>query len=120
MLLQFALFSAVGLLSALADLLCLWLLVQAGTARFLAVSLAFGVGLLVNIVLHARITFQVSLSSARTIRFLTVAFINYLITLAVIGLFDLLSLSYLLGKLVSLPLVALNGYMLGRRWVFKP
>lgn len=117
---QFAIFSAMGLISTASDLLCLWLLVQMGAAHLPAVTLAFVVGFLVNLFLHSKVTFQSHLKGPHVIRFIAVVCINYTITIAMVSLFEWLSLSYMLGKFISLPLVTANGYLLSKQWVFKP
>lgn len=118
-LIQFFIFVAVGLVSAATDLLCLWTLVTAGIAHLAAVSLAYGVGLLVNLGLHSRLTFQSQVSSGQVVRFLTLAAINYLLTVFVVTAFEWLSLSYIHGKLASLPAVAVSSFLLSKHWVYR-
>ena len=45
--------------------------------------------------------------------------LNYLLTVGLVGAAHQLLGSALAGKLVSLPLVAVNGYLLGRYWIFR-
>jgi hypothetical protein len=64
-------------------------------------------------------TFKSSASWQRLGRFLWVVALNYGVTLACVGAASFRLASPLLGKLVSLPVVALNGFFLIRIWVFK-
>jgi hypothetical protein len=52
-------------------------------------------------------------------RYLCVVALNYLLTVGLVGLAQWLVGSPLAGKLLSLPLVAVNGYLLGRYWIFR-
>lgn len=116
---QFVLFVAGGVLSALADIGLLQLLVMNGVDPFRATTFGFLAGLALNYTFHARVTFRNGGTVAALARFLCVVGLNYLLTLccvaAAVALFQL----PLLGKLVSLPLVALNGFFLSKYWIFK-
>jgi len=116
---QFALFVAGGALCALIDVGLMQVLLSLGTHHVPAASAGFGAGLLVNYVFHTRVTFNASASAANFTRFLCVIAINYLMTLAAVALAASLFDNPLAGKLLSLPLVALNGYLLGKHWIYK-
>jgi putative flippase GtrA len=116
---QFGVFVAGGLLSALADIGLLQLLVAAGAHYAGATSAGFAAGLLVNYAFHSRVTFQAAATSSNFARYLCLLAVNYLLTLACVALAVALRLPPLAGKLVSLPLVALNGFVLGKYWIFK-
>ena len=45
--------------------------------------------------------------------------VNYLMTIACVALGQAVFDNPLVGKIVSLPLVAANGYLLGKYWIFK-
>ncbi|MDT1843052.1 GtrA family protein, partial [Acinetobacter baumannii] len=45
--------------------------------------------------------------------------INYLLMLACVALAAALLDNPLAGKLVSLPIVAINGYLLSKHWIYK-
>lgn len=94
-------------------------LIQLGSHPYLAVSIAFLCGLGINLWLHSRLTFQTNLSTQNALRFLIVVGMNWLIILGVVFIFEQLGNSYLFGKLVSLPLVAIHGFLWSRLWVFK-
>lgn len=116
---QFMVFVAGGALSALVDIGLMQLLLHGGAAPLAAASAGFLAGLLVNYLFHARVTFK-QLSGSRTLtRYLCVVAINYLLTLALVALAQALCGYPLVGKLASLPLVAVNGYLLSKHWVFK-
>ena len=116
---QFMVFLLVGIVSAILDLGMLSALLQLGFHPYLAVSIAFLCGLGINLWLHSRLTFQTNLSTQNALRFLIVVGMNWLIILGVVFIFEQLGNSYLFGKLVSLPLVAIHGFLWSRLWVFK-
>ncbi|MEO7495505.1 MAG: GtrA family protein [Massilia sp.] len=117
---QFLVFIAGGALSALVDIGLMQVLLLRGAGSLAAASGGFLAGLLVNYAFHARVTFNSLTSAATLLRFLCLVALNYLITIALVGAAQALGGAALLGKLVSLPLVAINGFYLGRRWIFKP
>jgi putative flippase GtrA len=116
---QFLLFVAGGALSALVDIGLLQLLVMNKVEPFSATTYGFLAGLIVNYAFHAKVTFKNVTTLATFTRFLCVVGINYLITLACVASAVALFQWPLLGKLVSLPLVALNGFFLSKYWIFK-
>ena len=116
---QFAVFVSGGLLCALADIGLMQLLLGSGVASTAAASAGFGAGLLVNYVFHSRVTFNTAASPANFTRYLCVVGVNYLITIACVALAEAHFDNPLLGKLLSLPLVAVNGYLLSKYWIFK-
>jgi putative flippase GtrA len=65
------------------------------------------------------VTFDAPATPASFARYLCVVGINYLLTLGCVALAQSLAGMPLAGKIVSLPLVAVNGYLLGKLWIFK-
>ncbi|NVE01876.1 GtrA family protein [Massilia sp. BJB1822] len=116
---QFLTYLLGGVLSAALDIGLLQLLVNAGTPPMLAASCGFAAGLLLNFSYHARLTFKRLADSATFGRYLCVVGANYLLTLACVAASVALWQSVLPGKLLSLPLTAVNGYLLGKRWIFR-
>ena len=116
---QFALFVTGGVICAVADIGLMQLLLAAGATAFMAASGGFALGLLVNYAFHSRVTFNTAASPANFSRYLCVVAINYLLTLACVAIAGAVLDNPLAGKLLSLPLVALNGYLLSKYWIFK-
>lgn len=116
---QFAVFCLVGLFSALVDLGSLQLLLWLELPQYLSVTAGFFMGLGVNLVLHARLTYVTTLNAANSTRYGLVVLLNYLLTLACVTLSENLLAYYLPGKLVALALAALLGFTLGKHWIFK-
>lgn len=116
---QFAVFVAGGLLCAGVDIGLMQLLLGAGVGVAGATSAGFAAGLLVNYAFHSRVTFDAAAGAAGFARYLCVVGINYLLTLACVALGARLAGMPLAGKLVSLPLVAVNGYLLSKYWIFR-
>jgi putative flippase GtrA len=122
---QFLIYLAGGVLCALVDIGVMQLMVRSGTAYQLATSAGFASGLLLNYAYHARLTFRSKASSTNFLRYMCVVAANYLLTLAcvaaAVALLDIkVATSSLIGKVVSLPIIAINGYLLGKYWIFKP
>ena len=116
---QFAVFVTGGLICALTDVGLMQLLLQAGVQATAAASAGFAAGLLLNYAFHSRVTFSAAANPASFARYLCVVGINFLLTIACVAAVDAAFANPLAGKLLSLPLVAVNGYLLGKYWIFK-
>lgn len=117
---RFALYLAGGVLSALVDIGIMQSLIAATVNPMVATSAGFASGLLVNYLFHARLTFKsVQGSSGSFPRYLCVVAANYLLTLAFVAAALAVFDQALAGKLLSLPVIAVNGYLLGKHWIFK-
>lgn len=116
---QFAVYVTGGVLSALVDIGLLHLLLQAGFHYTAAASAGFAAGLLVNYAFHSGVTFKAAASPASLARYLCLVGLNYLLTLACVALGQAAFDNPLAGKLLSLPLVTMNGFLLGKYWIFK-
>jgi putative flippase GtrA len=108
-----------GGLSALIDIGLMQTLIFAGVNPLLAVSVGFWVSLLVNYAFHARVTFESRTTVGNLTRFACLVGINYLIALACVSS-TLYSLdNALIGKLLSLPIIAINSFLLSKYWIYK-
>jgi putative flippase GtrA len=116
---QFMIYVAGGALSALVDIGLLELMLLKGAGAFWATTLGFLAGLIVNYAFHARVTFKNVITPSTLMRFLLVTGLNYVLTLGCVALAVAVCNWALLGKLASLPLVALNGFYLSKYWIFK-
>lgn len=116
---QFLVFIAGGGVSALVDIGLLQLLVYKGVTPLVATSVGFLAGLGVNYAFHAKVTFKNTATLRTLSRFLCVVGLNYLLTLGLVAMSVALAMHPLTGKLVSLPVVALNGFFLSKHWIFK-
>lgn len=116
---QFAIFITGGVLCALVDIGLMQTLQQVGVHAAAAASAGFGAGLLVNYAFHSRITFNAAATPANFTRYLCVVGLNYLLTIACVALAQAFLVDPLIGKLASLPLVAVNTYLLSKYWIFK-
>lgn len=116
---QFLLYLAGGVASALIDVGLMQFLIYSGVDYVTATSIGFVAGLVFNYGYHATVTFTAPPSGRSMGRYLAVVAMNYLFTLACVALsVHLLGLA-VVGKLLSLPLVAINGFILGKHWIFK-
>jgi putative flippase GtrA len=116
---QFGVFVAVGVVCAVVDVGLLWLLTRGGMAAVPAATAGFFAGLLLNFVLHLRVTFAAPWSLRAGWRYLAVVAVNYGITVACVGVSASLLGSPLPGKILSLPVIAVNGFLLSKHWVFR-
>ena len=109
----------VGSLSAIIDLTTLNILISLNTTQWLAVTVAFFSGFVFNVKAHAVFTFASPLTSKSGFKFTAVVAINYLLTLLIIEALTAFSCSLMTAKVVSLPIIAVSGFLLGRHWAFK-
>jgi putative flippase GtrA len=118
---QFLVYIGVGVLTALVDIGTMQTLLWLSVDHRIAVTFGFLAGLSVNYLCHERFTFKArhTRSTAMLLRYSAVVLMNYLITMACVQLSVLLLNDVLIGKLVSLPLAAVNGFLWGRYWVFR-
>jgi len=116
---QFVVYSLVGGVSALIDVGLMQLLISCGVYYLTATTVGFLLGLLVNFLLHARVTFKKDYYCAMFARYVIVVLANYIFTIAIVELFHRTLSLPVLGKIVSLPLVAVIGFFLSKYWIFK-
>jgi putative flippase GtrA len=116
---QFGTFIAGGLLCAAVDIGTMQVLLRAGAHFTGATTAGFLAGLLVNYAFHSRVTFDRAASASSFARYLCVVGLNYLLTMGCVSLAVALAGMPLLGKIVSLPLVAVSGYLLSKFWIFR-
>jgi putative flippase GtrA len=116
---QLGIFIVGGLLCALIDIGVMQLLLHGGVHFTSATTAGFLAGLLVNYAFHSRVTFEAAATPASFARYLCVVGLNYALTLGCVALAQALAGLPLAGKIFSLPLVAVNGYLLGKYWIYK-
>jgi len=108
-----------GVLSALVDIGLMQMLIYGGGGVYLATSLGFGGGLLFNYAFHARVTFKSAAGVGSFARYLCVVAMNYLLTLVFVFLSLSLVGNPLVGKVLSLPVIAAIGFVLSKRWIYR-
>lgn len=117
---QLLVYVGVGLLTAILDVGTLQGLRLLGWSTTTAVTIAFVLALAFNYICHQRYTFAAVHSLPVLLRFLALVGLNYLLTLGCVWLGERLVASVLIGKLASMPLVTLTGFVVGKYWVFPP
>ena len=116
---QLAIFLIVGVASALLDVGLLAALLRVGVAFEIATTIAFFVALAFNYLSHAQVTFRAKRTLRSMMRYAVLVAVNYVLTLALVTLSHTWLDSVMIGKIASLPLVALMGFVGGRFWVFR-
>ena len=116
---QFSVYIAVGLVSAVTDVGLMQFLISFDAHYLIAATFGFVVGLAVNFLLHSRITFKEVYSFRMFARYMAVVLVNYVLILIVVQIFHESLSMPVLGKVVSLPLVAINGFFLSKHWIYK-
>jgi putative flippase GtrA len=116
---QFAIFIGVGIACAVIDVGLMQVLMLFGAHHVVAATAGFAAGLVANVALHTRVTFSARYTHRILIRFMTVVLANYIITVAFVTLLNDWWSMPVLGKLVSLPVVAVNGFLLSKFWVYR-
>ena len=108
-----------GFLSAAIDVVTFQMLLLADISLFFATTVSFMISLFVNYLFHSKFTFASKVRSSSFARYLIVVAFNYFITLGIVIFFSWLIYNALIGKIVSLPIVAIIGYVSGKYWIFK-
>ncbi len=108
-----------GVMSAATDIGLMQALLAAGVQVYLATSLGFAGGLLFNYAFHARVTFKSAAGVGSFARYLCVVAGNYLLTLGFVALSLALVGNPLVGKVLSLPVIAAIGFVLSKRWIYR-
>lgn len=116
---QFSIYIFVGIACAVIDIGLMQFLIFVGMHYLAATTLGFVVGLVVNFLLHSHITFSACYSHGAFVRYMTVVLANYVLTLLVVESFHAWLNMALLGKVLSLPLIAVNGFLLSKHWIYK-
>jgi len=116
---QFLVFVSGGVMCALVDIGVMQALIGSNVNVLVATSVGFLAGLGLNYLFHARLTFNAAMSAHNMARYLCVVALNFCITLAMVALSVALIDAALPGKLASLPVVAINGFLLSKHWIFK-
>lgn len=114
-------FVLIGIAVSLIDIGLTYLFVQMTGTRFAAVTVGYIAGLLASYVLHARVSFSVSLAPRDQVpKFAALVALNYLQTIAIVLLLtDVFHFSTIAGKVASLPFVAIASYFISRHWVYR-
>ncbi len=118
-LIRFLKFLLVGAISAIVDIGAFWLLLDWKLSLQVSATVSFISGLIVNFSLHSFYTFSSKIDIPKAIKFIAVVAINYAISIFFVYFFVYCSLSPLMGKIFSLPVIAINGFMLSRGWVYR-
>lgn len=109
----------VGLITAGVDVGLVIVLLKFNFHLLTSVSIGYLTGVLFNFFTQAIITFNSNVSGKRLLKYLTVVAINYFLTLIIILVFKKIGLSPLVGKIFSLPIVAIFGFYLSKKWIYK-
>lgn len=109
----------VGVLSATVDIAAMQAMILCSYGYTVSTTTGFLLGLIVNYSFQMRFTFKSMHTPWGMFKFGIGVLSNYLITIAVVALSVWLIDNALIGKLLSLPLVAINGFLLSRYWIFR-
>ncbi|MCD2511090.1 GtrA family protein [Comamonas endophytica] len=116
---QFMTYMAIGVFCALLDIGLMQLLILSETNYILATTAGFAASLCVNFLLHMNLTFKAIYSHGSLVRYLCVVLANYCLTLLTVSIFHAWLDMAILGKILSLPLVAINGYFFSKHWIYR-
>jgi len=115
---QFMIYIVGGIVSTTVDIFTLQTMISMGFDHIISVTVGFFVGLIINYAFHVKLTFKSASSFLVLIRFSLVVCANYLITIIFVMVSFSIIESVLVGKIVSLPVVAVNGFLLSKYWIF--
>lgn len=116
---QFLTFAAIGVVNTLVHGSILTLAVEwMLTPVVLAHLFAFCIANVFSYVMNSRLTFRVSMTLARYIRFLAASLLALGLTLFLAWVMDRLGFQYLVGFLLIVVLVPIISFMLMKFWAF--
>lgn len=116
---KFFIYILVGVVTAAIDVGLMQFLFFIGIHYLISTTVGFAAGLFVNFLLHTRVTFGVPYSHTSLARYIAVVAANCILTLLAVEIFHSWTGTPLLGKVLSLPLVALNGFLLSKYWIYR-
>lgn len=116
---QFFIFILVGIITSLIDLLVIFILDFFGFNYRACIFFGYLFAISINYYLHSKITFIKKRSPHIFLRFLIVIFANVLLTYFFVEIFVYFDLDYKIAKVISLPLIAANGFFLSKYWIYK-
>lgn len=116
---QFFVFVAVGFASAVIDVGVMQLLIKSGVHYAASASFGFAISLVFNYFCQARITFKAVSSFGTMVRFGCLVVMNYIITMILVICSQHFFDDALVGKVLSLPVIAVNSFLWSRYWVFS-
>lgn len=116
---QFIVYIGIGGICAIIDLSLMQALILLGIHYLKATTTSFFISLCINFFLHSHFTFTAKLSYKSLIRYSIVVCANFCLTLAIVAIFHAWLDVEILGKIISLPLIAVNGYFLSKHWIYK-
>lgn len=117
---QFIKFLLIGGSSVVLDYyIFVFLLFTVNTSLFMANNFAYIISLVINFFGHSFFTYQIKPTFQIVIKFIFISIINYWISLAIIlfGITFLQSPEF--WKFISICVVTINGFLIGRFWIFR-
>ena len=116
---RFLIYLAGGALSAAIDVGIFQALLVYGASLVVATSTGFFISLVVNYLFHAKFTFTSTALTCSLGKYVVVFAFNYEMALGMVSLAASMLDSPLTGKILSLPVVAIIGFLTGKYWIFK-
>ena len=116
---QFLIFIIVGFLTALIDILSVLILENLNINYRICIVFGFLLSVLVNFYLHSMVTFGVKCSHHIFTKFIIVVIINLILTFILVEILIFLEVKLIISKIICLPIIAINGFLLSKYWIFK-
>ena len=116
---QFVVFICGGLVCAALDVGTMQFLIANGVNPLISATGGFWLALVINYIFHANITFGSTTTISTLVKFFSIVSLNYVITIGFVFFFTVFFNDALIGKIASLPVVAINGFWLSKRWAFE-
>lgn len=116
---QLFFYIVVGIMTAVIDISTMQATLYFSKNILFALTLSYIASVVFNFVCHSKITFSFGITIRVIYKYLTVVFFNYFLTVILVYFFVHLDFDALIGKIFSLPIVALIGFVLSKHWIFK-
>lgn len=116
---QIVIYIVVGVFCACLDIGVMQFLIFLNVNYILAATISFFISFLINYISHTSFTFKSIVTPNSFIKFSSIVCLNYVITIGMIyAAFSTIG-SALFGKVISLPVIAINGFVLSKYWAFR-
>ncbi|MCB5306744.1 GtrA family protein [Yersinia massiliensis] len=115
---QFLIYLLIGIISAVVDIIALKISMFHYNEVMLSTLIGYISGLVINYILHSMFTFKTSIAIGKILKYLAVVFINYWITVIIIFISFYFFKDVIYGKIVSLPIIAVLGYIASKKWIY--
>jgi putative flippase GtrA len=116
---QFFIYIAVGVFTAILDVATMQILLLFTENLLFSLTVSYVLAVIFNFTCHLKFTFSFVMTLKVICKYVSIVFLNYFLTVFFMYFFVFMSMGALMGKIFSLPVAAMFGFVLSKKWVFK-